>query len=688
MDDKKKPVSMQGLARIIPYAWPFRKRLLLSCFFAMLVALFWGLNLSIAFPIIKVLLEGQNLSVYVQGKIELAEKEVELRTKSIASIDQKLDDLEGDTSRQAEERRVRLLGARSHEQTKLSVAAQQESAMSWLDQHVIRRLPEDKFDMLALILGGLLLATLLKGYFTYMQDQLTGSVVELTVMGIRKDCFRKVLRLDYQTISREGGTPGLMSRFTFDTNVLARGMQLMGGKFLREPLKAITCIVFAFMVNWRLTLLSLVFVPVTGVVFYRFGRSLKKASHRMMESMSRICKTLEEAFDAIKVVKAYGGERRHRARFHRENKEYLGKAIKIVRIDSLTSPSTELLGMCAIFVSLLPGAFLVLRQKSEIWNIRLSESVMDIAELGVLYVLLAGILEPMRRLSVVYAMIKRSSAAAERIFSLMDREPLVKETSHPVPLPRHEREIEFRNIEFSYAADDDDERPPALVDVSLTVAHGETIVVVGENGSGKSTLVNLLPRFYDPQRGEIFIDGVEIRKTSLQNLRRQMAVVTQETMLFDDTIYENIRYGNPDASHDEIVSAARRAHVSDFLEDLPGGINTSIGEKGNQLSGGQKQRIALARAIVRDPAIVILDEATSAIDSHSELLIHETLRNFLRGRTSFIITHSVTPSMLAFTSRIVVMDRGRVLSQGTHEKLIAECPQYQKLFHARRAEAA
>lgn len=681
---------MRGLTRILPYVWPYRKRLGLSILFAVLVALFWGLNLSVAFPIVKVLLEGEKLTDYINGRIDDAKSDVAKWSKTLERYDAELAELEGVQTEAADRERVELLSRRSQTQSRLGTASQQEALMSWLDRSVVRHLPEDQFDLLTCILAMLFVATLLKGYFTYMQDQLTGVVVELTTMSIRKDCFRKVLKLDYQSISQEGGTPGLMSRFTFDLNVLSRGMQLLGGKFFREPLKAICCLVFAFFVNWRLTLLSMVFLPVTGIVFYRFGRSLKKASHRMMESMSRICKMMEEAFDSIKVVVAFGGERKHRQRFHREHKEYLAKAMKIVRIDALTSPSTELLGLCAVSMSLLPGAYLVLRGTTEIWGIRLSTAPMDIAELTVLYVLLAGILDPLRRLSSVFSLVKRSSAACERVFELIDREPLVKEVAHPQRLPRHSRSIEFRAVEFAYAPGPDGvERPPVLQQASLTVKHGETIVVVGENGSGKSTLVNLLPRFYDAQRGDIFIDGIDIRKVSLRALREQMAVVTQETLLFDETIYENIRYGNPEASREEILDAARRAHVADFLDQLPDGMNTRVGEKGNKLSGGQRQRIALARAIVRDPAIMILDEATSAVDSQSEVLIQQTLREFLKGRTTFVITHSVTPGVLAFTSRIVVMDQGRVIAQGTHEHLIGSCPQYQRLYHAHKpAEAA
>lgn len=691
MKDQSKRGVVGGLARLIPYVWPYRKRLLLSAFFALMVGVFWGLNLSVAFPIVKIVGEGQSLQSYVQSQLEASQQEVDDFSEALLKLDLKLAELGDASDNLSEKRRIDLLQSKSRAQSKLSSASRSLMLMTWLDQSIMRRLPADQFDVLALILALLLLATVVKGTFIFLQDLLTGNVVELSIMGLRKDCYRKVLQLDYQTVQRQGGTPGLMSKFTFDMNVLTHGLQLIGGKFLREPLKAACCIVLAFMVNWRLTLLSLVFVPFAGYLFYRFGRSLKKASHRMMESMSRICKTLEETFDSIKIVTAFGRGRRHRSRFHRENKEYFSKAMKIVRIDALTSPTIELFGLAAIFTVLLPGMYLVLRGTDEIWNIKLSDSVPDIANLTLLYVILIGVLDPLRKLSKAYSLFKRASAAAERIFELVDTESLVKEHSHPIEIPRLTGQIEFKNIYFAYhrQSEDELERPMVLNDVSLRVRHGETIVVVGENGSGKSTLVNLLPRFYDPERGEILIDGIDTRKATFESLRAQMAVVTQETLLFDETIFANIQYGNPDATQEEVLEAARRAHVTQFLDKLPDGMNTVVGEKGSKLSGGQRQRISLARAIVRNPAIMILDEATSAIDSQSERLIHSTLTSFLKGRTAFIITHSVTPSILEFTSRIVVMDHGQLVAQGTHQELIADSPHYQRLYHAHRhSEAA
>jgi ATP-binding cassette, subfamily B, bacterial MsbA len=661
---------VNSFSRLVPFAWPYRWKLGLSVVFALLAALLWGANLSVAFPIVKVLLQGQTLAAYVDQEIAVAENEIQERTQALRVLEK------ADPG-------VDTLKDQARQQNKLSAASRKLLMMKWVKSSIIPWIPRDQFDTFSLILVLLLIATALKVSLVFVQEVLIGSVVHLTVIGLRKHCFRKILKLDYQTLALNG-TPDLMSRFTNDMNVLATGLWLLGGKVVREPLKALMCVVLALCVNWRLTLLSFVFAPLTALVFYRLGKSLKRASHRLMENMSRLYKTMEETFDALKVVIAFNAGRRHRRRFHIENKEYYKKSMKLVKLDALTSPSTEVLGMLAVFVVLLPGAYLVLRGTNAIWGIQLSADVMDIAELSLLYAMLAGVIDPIRKLSTVYAKLKRAGAAADRIFELVDRQPLVKEPETPRKFVRHHESVEFSGIEFTYARNDShgSHRPAALEDVSVTVRAGEVVAVVGENGSGKSTLVNLLPRYYDPDQGEVLIDGIDIRDIRLRDLRSQLSIVTQETLLFDETIYENIRYGRPEATEAEICEAARQAHVMQFADQLPDGLQTTVGEKGQRLSGGQRQRVALARAMLRDPAILILDEATSAIDSHSEFLIHEALRKFVQGRTTFLITHSVSQSILDFVTQIIVMDRGGLIAAGPHASLIESCPIYQRLYQA------
>jgi subfamily B ATP-binding cassette protein MsbA len=652
-----------SFSRLTPFIWPHRRPFILSAIFGLGVALLWGTNLSVAFPVVKVLLQGQSLQQYVGSEAQWTRDEIAKKTVTLQRLP------------------AGKLKDRAHLQGKIVDQTRKLRSLQWIEGKILPHLPSDAFDTMALVLGMLLLGTLFKGAAIFIQDVLVGSVVERSVRGVREACFEHCLALDYQTLARDGSAP-LMARFTNDITVMSAGLRLMGGKVVREPLKAATCIAMAFLVNWQLTLLSLLFVPIFGVVFYRYGKALKTASHRMMESMSRIYEALEETFHAMKVIITFNGAERQRRKFRHENREYYDKAMRMVKIDALTNPTTELLGLVAVCIALLPGAYLVLRGTRDIWSIRLSAEVMDVARLSLLYAFLAGTIDPIRKLSSVYARLKRSAAATDRIFELLDQQPQVTSPELPRQIERHQRSIEFRDVSFRYDGQADDGLE-ALSKVNLLVEAGEVLALVGGNGSGKSTLVHLLPRLFDPTSGSIRIDGVDIRDLDPFALRQQIGLVTQEPLLFHDSIYENILFGRSEATHDEVLEAARRAQVTEFVEQFPEGFETNIGEKGGRLSGGQRQRVTLARAILKDPSILVLDEATSAIDATSEEKIHEVLREFVKGRTVMMITHSLSPGVLDLVTRIVVMDSGRIVATGTHDQLLQTCPPYRQSYYAR-----
>jgi subfamily B ATP-binding cassette protein MsbA len=649
--------------RLIPYVLPHRRLFILSAVFGLGVALLWGANLSVAFPIVKVLLQGQSLQQYADQEADWYRGEIAAKTSRLDSLG-------------AEE-----LKERARMQGKIAEQTGMLRRLNWVRGKVLPHLPQDAFDTMALVLLLLMVGTLLKGVGIFIQDVLVGSAVEKSIRGVREACFEHCLSLDYQTLTNEGTAP-LMARFTNDFTVMANGLKLMGGKVIREPLKAMTCVAMAFLVNWQLTLMSLLFVPVFGLVFYRYGKALKAASHRMMESMSRIYETLAESFHALKIIIAFNGADRQKDKFRRENREYYHKAMQVVKVDSLTNPTTELLGLAALCVALLPGAYLVLRGTRGIWDIRLTTEVMDVARLSLLYAFLAGTIDPIRKLSSVYSRLKRASAATDRIFELMDRRPRVAAPQLPQQIERCHRSIEFRNVSFRYDGQSE-EAPEAISKINLLVEAGEVLALVGGNGSGKSTLVHLLPRLFDPIEGSIRIDGIDIREVDPVELRKQIGIVTQEPLLFDDTVFENIRFGRPEATRDEVLEAAGRALVNEFVEQFPDGYDTIVGEHGGRLSGGQRQRITLARAILRDPAILILDEATSAIDATSEDKILEVLAGFVQGRTVLMITHSLAPSVLKLVTRVVVMDSGRIIATGRHEDLLQSCPTYRQAYYSR-----
>jgi subfamily B ATP-binding cassette protein MsbA len=680
---------LDSFRRLIPFILPYRRRIVVSIAFGLIVAALWGANLTAVFPVVKLLLEQQSLDEYVAVEIQTAQDEIKLRRAN-------LDRIQGDIAALEQERRppedaayVDLLQRRVENEHKLNAASRSLLTMTRVKLHVLPRVPEDPFKAFALILLVLLIAEVVKGVFVFAQDMMIGGIVQQVVIAVRTRCLEQVLKLDYQTLAQDG-TGGLMSRFTYDTEQIAQGIMLIGSRMVREPLKCLACLVLALWLNWRLTALAVLFLPLLVLFLQWYGRSLKRASRRMMDSMSRIYKVLEETLEGLKVVIAFGTAAHHRAQFEGENNRFYQKAMRVVRVDAVAKPTMEVFGLLAMFVSILPAAYLVLRQKSDIFGIRLSAGPLSAAELCALYALLLGLIDPCRKMSATFSRLKRCAAALDRIFELMERQPHVREAADARPLPRHHETIEFRNVSFSYPTRElAESRGPAVEEVNLTIRAGEVVAFVGQNGCGKSTLLSMLPRLYDPTAGEVLIDDIPLKDVRLADLRSQIGLVTQETILFDDSIYENIRYGKSTATRAEIEDAARQARVMEIVESLPGGFETRVGERGKELSGGQRQRIALARSIVRDPSILILDEATSAADAHSETLIFEALQSFAKGRTVLLITHSMTPALLKIIDRIVVMQSGRVIAVGRHDELLPTCPLYDSLYHAKsRARAA
>lgn len=536
-------------------------------------------------------------------------------------------------------------------------------------------LPSDQFRCLQLLMGLVLVGVLIKGCFMFLQEVLVADVMQRTLFDIRNLFFRRTMNLDLASFSDQGSSE-LMARFTNDMDSFGMGLNTLLSKLIREPLRAVICISGAFWFNWRLTCLTLVVVPISAYTTYRVGRVMKRAVRRSLESMSSIYKILQESFQGIKVVKAFGMERVERRRFFVETKNLYRKSIRVAMIDSMSDPVLEVLTLITVAIALLAGSYLVLKQSIfldlGLFKIQLASQVMAIEDLLTLYAIMAGVSDPIRKLSNVHSKLQRAAAASDRICALMDREPRVVERPEAVERPRHHKTIEFDEVAFGY-----DGRDPVLKGVSFTARHGETIALVGPNGCGKTTLMNLLPRFWDVDSGAIRIDGHDIRDIRGRSLRRQIGIVPQETILFQGTIAKNIAYGDPGASRAAVVEAAKRAYAHQFISALPQGYDTVIGERGHGLSGGQRQRIALARAMLRDPAILILDEATSAVDIQDEALIRKAIEEFSRGRTTFVISHSL--GTIQFADRIVLIDDGRVSAIGTDLELKRTSPLYRRL---------
>jgi ATP-binding cassette subfamily B protein/subfamily B ATP-binding cassette protein MsbA len=356
--------------------------------------------------------------------------------------------------------------------------------------------------------------------------------------------------------------------------------------------------------------------------------------------------------------------------------------MRIGLYSALTKPITETMGIAMISLALMAGAYLVLNQQTHLFGIRMSNRPLDVPSLLVFYGLLIGTTEPARKLSEIFNSIQAGIAAADRLYPLLDQTPRIQSPIRSRALPSPHHRLTFENVNFHYVPG-----TPVLQGIDLSIHFGETIAIVGPNGCGKSTLVQLIPRFFDPVDGAVRLDHIDLRQTRLRDLRQRIGLVTQQSVLFDDTVYNNIHCGRLTATHEEVIEAAKRARAHKFIEQrLSEGYQTIVGAGGSRLSGGQRQRVALARAILRDPEILILDEATSQIDIESEQLIHQALEEFARGRTVLMVTHRV--STLALADRILVMNGGRIDDLGTHQELIRRCPLYQRLYSLQCQQSA
>jgi len=502
--------------------------------------------------------------------------------------------------------------------------------------------------------------TIIRCLAKFYQGYIAEKVVQVGINHLREDTFGHVMDMPmgYFVNERPSDT---VSRIVRDTSVMGAAIKIMLGKALREPLNALFMLGFAMLLNWQLTLIFLCATPLVLGLLATFGRKMKKATKKSLEASSQMLGKLQETMAGLRVVKVYNQQQYEQDTFKNINNKLLKQLLKISKVDAATLPVLEVLGMAAGSAALIVGVHWV------------AQNQMDGSEFLGLLILLGATAESVRKTSDIWNKIQEANAAAERIFSIID-EPLEHEKPDAVKLKPMTHGIEFRNVVFSYPGTD----KPILKGINLSVQAGHNVALVGPNGSGKTTLANLLPRFYDPDSGQVLIDGKDIRDATLFSLRSQIGMVTQNVVTFNDTIAANIAYGKPGATREEIIAAAKRSFAHEFISPLPDGYDTVIGEQGAGLSGGQLQRIVISRAILKNPAILIFDEATSQVDADSEAKIHHAIEEIMHDRTSFIIAHRFSTIITADV--IVVMDDGRITAQGRHEELMQTCPLYQSLY--------
>jgi len=518
----------------------------------------------------------------------------------------------------------------------------------------------DKLNVVAGICGILLVSIVLKSVLMYIHKFLMTYVAEHVMMDVRNDLYARVHTLSLAFFSHRP-TGEIMARLTLDVNLLGDAVTIAFSQALREPFHILSFGALLFLLHWQLALLTILILPLAFIPIVKFGKKVRYRGLQVQERRAELNTILQEALTGIRIVKAFVAEEYERLRFERKNLEAFQASVRIARVDALSSPVLEVLGGVGILGIVVLGSFLVLRQ------------ILTLGELLAFVGALASTFQPIKRLGGLNNSIQRGMAGVKRVFELMDTEPDLLEPSDAVPLLPVRGAVAFRDVSFTY-----DGPQPVLRDVSFEVCSGELVAIVGASGAGKSTLVDLIPRFYDPTAGRVEIDGTDVRRVTLRSLRQQIGIVTQEVILFDDTVHNNIAYGQWEVAPERVGEAARIAHAAEFIERLPHGYDTRIGERGVRLSGGEKQRIAIARAVLRDPPILILDEATSALDAESERLVQDALDRLMKGRTTFVIAHRLSTIIRA--DKILVLEQGEVVEAGTHQQLLEARGAYHRLY--------
>jgi subfamily B ATP-binding cassette protein MsbA len=504
----------------------------------------------------------------------------------------------------------------------------------------------------AVIAWGIVVVYLLKGIGSYVSSYLMTDVGQRVVMDLRSDLFGHILRQSAGFFA-QGATGRLLSRINNDVGQVQQVVSETAGDLARESLSLVGFAGLMFYYDARLALFSLIVAPLIVYPLIRLGQRVRRTTHRSQEALEHLSHLSAEAFTGHRIVKAFGTEQHEVDKFTRAGYDLFRTNMKVTAALSTLPPLMELIGGVAMAGALWYGS----RQIAS-GNLTPGQFVAFFTAVFLMY-------GPAKKLSRVNANLQQAIAAAERIFDMLDTHSEVGERPAAPALARFQRQIEFRDVGFGY-----DDRGRILRGISFRVNAGQMIAIVGRSGAGKTTLVNLLPRFYDVTSGTILIDDVDVRDVTLASLRHQVGIVTQETVLFDDTIANNISYGAKGATRDMVEAAAHAANAHDFVAALPKGYDTMIGERGQRLSGGQRQRIAIARALLKNAPILVLDEATSALDAESELLVQEALANLMMNRTSFVIAHRL--STIRRADAIVVLERGLVVEYGRHDELLAQ----------------
>jgi ATP-binding cassette, subfamily B, bacterial MsbA len=682
-EKKRKP---DAFLRSLRSLWPHRKFVGISICCAFLVGGIFTAGLGTMLPLMQVLINGDTIADWVNRKVaedrlgvRLAEESYEVRPTRIEKKGEAaLHQLTVKSAWRIGGDDSSAILARLSDPANDHIAMDVESVGSvelklkdvpiwyvWARQ-AAAFMPRNPVAAIASVLGFILGLSIIGNIMRFFQEYLSEKASILAVRDLRKRLYDHCLHLRLGFFSSQG-TSDITHRVTQDALGLQEGMKGILGNSIQEPIKAAMALGFAMFLSWQLTLFIVVFAPVMMVIIRKFGKQIRRAARSALQRSAAMLGQIEASLIGIRVVKANNAERFERRRFSAMLSSLVKDQLRIAKLDAFNTPTFEMLTLVVVCCIVLYAAWLVLIQRT------LTTSIFFMV-----MACLVGIGESLRKTTKINNLVQKANASAMRLFEILDM-PTERPKRDGSPrkfksLDPISQSIVFDKIRFTYPGAVN----PALCDVTLEVQRGQSIAIVGPNGSGKTTLLGLLPRFYEPDSGEIRIDGFNIANATLPSLRRQIGIVTQDSVIFPGTIAENIAYANPRATRNMIEEAAKRAFADDFIKEKPRSYDTVLGEHGAQLSGGQKQRLCIARAILRQTPILILDEATSQVDAESEALIQRAIESLMHERTTFVIAHRF--STIRSADRIVAMDKGAIVGIGKHEELLENSPLYSRLY--------
>ena len=644
---------MHNFRRALTKALRYWPSIALATLASLGVAALWGANIGAFYPILQITIGGQSINEWVSTEIDSAEQMLDKIEQQLATLPERPKGLDSAIDLQ----RQRLEQQRGVALSKQNSYRKMQPWLDWIG-------PMNPFQTVSWIVALVMISTLVKHLLMVINEVLVGRVATDISRSIRMDIFHKAIHMDRPSYAKYG-TGGISAQITHTCDMLSNGLMNAIGGLSRESLKLASCFIGAALICWRLLLSSCIVAPVGGGLLFWITRRLKGISRKSLTRAQGYHDVLIESLSNINTVQAYGMEMHEEERFSAATASMRSMIRKFIFYTALSKPVIEFLGLGMLGVTIVGGSHLVLNQETHLLGIPVCSEPLSISALLIFFGFLVSASDPLRKLSAVYSSVYAGAIAADSLYGLLDTPNQIRETTSPRTLSRPHHRLRLNQVQFGY-------RPDQLIldDVSLDIPFGSTIAIVGPNGSGKSTLIHLLCRFYDPIKGGLELDGVDIRDMSISDLRGRIALVTQHTELFNQTVDFNIRYGSPNASTQDVRAASEQAHAHDFISKrLPEGYETMVGANGQRLSGGQRQRIALARALLRDPEILILDEATSQIDMHSEQLIRQSLAEHKGRRTVIIITHR--EKLLELADHVFEVRSGKLVEMSGQEDVIS-----------------